>query len=134
MTSLLAGLRSLETVGRRRAVWGGISLLALLGSGLCYEAAVPVFILNALLFARRRARTVAALTALAVGEGDPVGRFDSCCPAARRELLGDLEGGGLADWEGAGGRAATGARGSRGHRAGPSDLSLHHRCCVPAPG
>src|ERR1041385_8297841 len=67
MTSLLAGLRSLETVGCRRAVWGGISLLALLGSGLCYEAAVPVFILNALLFARRRARTLAALTALAVG-------------------------------------------------------------------
>jgi len=67
LVSLQAGLRSLRASGRSGLVWGGLSVLALLASALCYEAALPLFLLNAALFAWRGGRTLPVLTVAALG-------------------------------------------------------------------
>lgn len=67
LVSLLAGLRSLRASGRGAFAWGALSILALLASGLCYEAGLLFFLLSAVLFAWRGGRGLAALTVGALG-------------------------------------------------------------------
>ncbi|HEX5387011.1 MAG TPA: hypothetical protein VFW66_09950 [Gemmatimonadales bacterium] len=61
--SLYAGLRSIRSAGATAWTWLAVSLAGLIASALAYEVALPLFLLNALLYEWRRRSVARARTA-----------------------------------------------------------------------